>query len=199
MTTQDLKNTGETKMTTIYFIRHSIPDFNIHDDLTRPLTKEGRIACKSIVKYLTNIPITAMYSSPYRRSIETIEPLAQKLGLNITSIHDLRERKVSETWIADFNDFAKKQWADFTYKLPDGECLREVQARNIAALHQLIRKHPNETLVIGTHGTALSTIIHYYDSNFGFEHFNEIKSLMPWMVKMVFNHSELDSLTTIPL
>lgn len=186
-------------MTTIYFIRHAKPDFTIHEDTLRPLCIEGLAASEAITKRLKDETIHAIYSSPYLRAIQTIEPLAQKLGLNITSIHDLRERKVSETWIADFNDFAKKQWADFTYKLPDGECLSEVQARNIAALHQLIRKHPNETLVIGTHGTALSTIIHYYNPNFSFEHFNEIKSLMPWMVKMVFNQSELDSLTMIPL
>ncbi len=44
-------------------------------------------------------------------------------------------------------------------------------------------------IVIGTHGTALSTIVRYFDSSFGYNEFNQIKNLMPWIVMISFDHN----------
>ena len=99
---------------------------------------------------------------------------------------DFRERKVDSCWIEDFTSFCKAQWADFDYKLSDGETLREVQTRNIAALNRLLRAYSGKTIVVGSHGTALSAIIHFYDKRFGFEDFERIKGLMPWIVRFTF-------------
>lgn len=41
-------------------------------------------------------------------------------------------------------------------------------------------------LVIGSHGTALSTIINYYDDTFGYAEFEKIRELMPWIVCFTF-------------
>ena len=92
-----------------------------------------------------------------------------------------------DQWIEDSNGFCKRQWSDFDYKLSDGESLREVQRRNVAALQRVLREYSGESIVIGTHGTALSTIINFYDSSFGYEQFSEIKGLMPWLVCMKFD------------
>lgn len=186
-------------MTTIYFIRHAKPDFTIHEDAKRPLCKEGLEASEAIARFLKDETIHAIYSSPYLRAIQTIEPLARQLDQHIEIIDDLRERKVSDEWIVNFNDFAKRQWKDFDYKLTQGESLKEVQQRNISVLHHLLIKHPNETLLIGTHGTALSTIIQSYHPNFCFEQFEAIKNIMPWIVKMHFNGLKLNSLTSITI
>ena len=71
----------------------------------------------------------------------------------------------------NFASFCKAQWMDFDYKLSDGETLREVQERNIAVLNRLLNHHRNSTIVVGTHGTALSTIINFYDKQFGYKNF----------------------------
>lgn len=60
--------------------------------------------------------------------------------MEIKLIDDLRERKLADAWIEDFVDTAKKQWADFTFKLPTGESLQEVQDRNIAALNRILKR-----------------------------------------------------------
>lgn len=72
----------------------------------------------------------------------------------------------------------------FDYKLSDGESLREVQNRNIKALNEVLRMYEGKNIVIGTHGTALSTIINYYDSTYGYDDFERMKLIMPWIVKM---------------
>ena len=92
-----------------------------------------------------------------------------------------RERKVESGWIEDFTSFTKMQWNDFTYKLSDGECLQEVQTRNMSALQQVLNKYAGKNIVVGSHGTALSTIINYYDHSFGYNDFEKIKNVMPWM------------------
>lgn len=38
--------------------------------------------------------------------------------------------------------------------------------------------------VTGTHGTALSTIINYYDSTYRFADFMAMVNIMPWVVSM---------------
>jgi 2,3-bisphosphoglycerate-dependent phosphoglycerate mutase len=79
------------------------------------------------------------------------------------------------------------QWNDFTYKLSDGECLQEVQTRNMSALQQVLNKYAGKNIVVGSHGTALSTIINYYDHSFGYNDFEKIKNVMPWIVEFVFD------------
>jgi len=173
-------------MTTIYFIRHAEPDYSNHDDLTRSLTAKGRQDTHQLAKYFEDKQIDVVLSSPYCRAIETVKGIAEMIHSEVITVEDFRERRVDSCWIEDFDGFVKKQWEDFEYKLSDGECLREVQQRNIAALNKVLAEHPNKNLVIGSHGTALSTIINYYDPSFGYEDFNKIRALMPWTVKMSF-------------
>ena len=62
-------------MNRIYFVRHAKPDFSIHDDLTRPLAEEGIINSKKICEFLKGKNINRIYSSPYKRAIDTIKEL----------------------------------------------------------------------------------------------------------------------------
>jgi 2,3-bisphosphoglycerate-dependent phosphoglycerate mutase len=42
--------------------------------------------------------------------------------------------------------------------------------------------------VIGSHGTAISAIIHYYDHQYGIEHFNRIRNIMPFVARLEFEN-----------
>lgn len=186
-------------MNTVYFVRHSKPDFSIKDDATRPLSAEGIRLCKEVDKFLMDKDITKCYSSPYKRCVETVRGFANKKNLVIETVFDLRERKVSSGWIDDFLDFARRQWEDFEYRLSEGECLGEVQERNIRALHNILNENDNKKIVIGTHGTALSTIINYYDKEWNFERFMSIASKMPLIIKMDFDGVEFKGMEIIDL
>ncbi|CEO25530.1 histidine phosphatase family protein [Paraclostridium sordellii] len=178
-------------MNKIYFVRHAKPDFSVHDDLTRPLTDKGIIDSKNICKFLKEKSINKIYSSPYKRAIDTIKELAQNLSIKIEVVDDFRERKISNIWIEDFNKFSKSQWENFEYKLNDGESLNEVQSRNIKALHKILNENSNQNIVIGTHGTALSTIINYYDKTFDYLSFTKIKDIMPFIICMEFEKTNV--------
>ncbi|RGX13759.1 histidine phosphatase family protein [Paraclostridium sordellii] len=178
-------------MNKIYFVRHAKPDFSVHDDLTRPITDKGIIDSKNICEFLKEKSINKIYSSPYKRAIDTIKELAQNLNIKIEVVDDFRERKISNIWIEDFNKFSKSQWENFEYKLNDGESLNEVQSRNIKALHKILNENSNQNIVIGTHGTALSTIINYYDKTFDYLSFTKIKDIMPFIVCMEFEKTNV--------
>ncbi|MEG0844466.1 MAG: histidine phosphatase family protein [Romboutsia sp.] len=184
-------------MNRVYFVRHAKPDFSVHDDLNRPLTEEGLRDSEKLAEYFKDKNITKMYSSPYKRSLDTIKEVSNMFKLNIDIVEDFRERKISNDWIEDFDKFTEMQWNDFNYKLIDGETLSEVQSRNIKELHRILMENNEQEIVIGTHGTALSTIINYYDSNFNHSSFNEIKSIMPWIVCAEFEGVELISINNI--
>jgi 2,3-bisphosphoglycerate-dependent phosphoglycerate mutase len=179
-------------MTKVYFVRHAKPDFTVHDDFTRPLTEEGLNDSKKVTNFLLDKRITKIFSSPYKRAVDTVKDLADQLNLPIRLIDEFRERKIADKWIEDFHSFAKQQWSNFDYKLDSGESLSDVQKRNILALKEVLMDCKDETIVIGTLGTALSTMINYYQNNFLYEHFNRIKDLMPFIVCFTFNGDTLE-------
>lgn len=174
-------------MTKVYFIRHAEPDYSNKNDMERSLTPKGMKDRELVSSFLCDKDIDIVLSSPYRRAVLTVKDFSDKYGLEIKTVYDFRERKIDSCWIEDFNAFSKKQWEDFDYKLSDGESLREVQDRNIKALKKVLNECQGKNIVIGSHGTALSTIINYFDNSFGYDEFEKIKNLMPWAVEFVFD------------
>ena len=176
-------------MTTVYFVRHAEPNYDNHDDISRELSNKGLRDRKLVTEFLLDKQIDVVLSSPYKRAIDTIADFAELTDLEIQIIEDFRERKVDSEWIDDFNAFCEKQWENFDYKLSDGETLKEVQSRNISALDTVLKTYNEKNIVVGSHGTALSTIINYYDKTFGYSDFEKIRNLMPWVVKFVFENN----------
>ena len=173
--------------TMVYFIRHAEPNYENHDDLTRELSEKGLQDCQQLLPFFDKIEIDYFYSSPFKRAIDTIKPLARSRTKSINLIDNFRERKIDNTWIEDFDSFSKKQWLDKTYKLDKGESLQEVQKRQLEALNDLLKKHLGKTLVIGSHGTALSTLINYFQPAFDYDQFQAIKHLFPFVVAFEFD------------
>lgn len=186
-------------ITTVYFVRHAKPDFSVKDDRLRPLTEAGLQDSLKVTRALEGRRVDRIFSSPYRRACDTVLDLARARHLPITMVEDFRERRVDGAWIEDFLAFSRRQWADFDYKLEGGESLREVQQRNVSALHALLERHAGEHVVIGTHGTALSTLFNFFDPGFGFDAFWSLVDRMPYLVRFRFAGFEPVEQQTIDL
>lgn len=174
-------------MTTVYFVRHAEPNYDNHDDNTRELTAKGLADRERVTAYLADKQIGAVLSSPYKRAYDTVKPFADQSGLTIRTIDDFRERRVDSVWIEDFHAFSRRQWADFNYKLSDGECLREVLDRYLSGLSLVLTEYAGQNVVIGSHGTALSTLVDHFAPSFGYAGFESIRRVMPWIVRFVFD------------
>jgi len=184
-------------MTTVYFVRHAESDRSTIEDRSRPLTAKGQADCALVSEFLHDKNIDVVLSSPYKRAVDTITDFAESLGMTIHEVEGFRERE--RAWMEDMRPYTKKQWADFSYKHPGGESLAEVQERNVAALNDVLDRHKNKNIVIGTHGMALSTIINFYDKNYGFDDWMEMVFVNPWVAKLVFEDYDCVEIEKIDL
>lgn len=91
-------------MTTLYLVRHCEPNYHNHDDKNRELTAKGLQDSKDLVDYFKDKSISTIYSSPYKRCVDTIFETSHSLNIPITLIDDLRERKIDNIWIVDFRE-----------------------------------------------------------------------------------------------
>lgn len=176
-------------MTRVYFVRHAQPEHDHSDDRTRPLTKEGMEDAKIVLETLRDKEIKVFYCSPYKRSMDTIRETAMHYGVEILTDERLREREKG----ADGNNHGmfQKRWENHDYHEEGGESIRMVQSRNIEALKDILTEHEGKNIVIGTHGTALSTIMNYYKPEFGCKDFLRIIDWMPYIVEMDFDGQKL--------
>lgn len=177
-------------MTTIYFIRHAQSDTTVRDGRIRPLTPKGLSSRILVNEFLEGKNIDAVLSSPFKRAFDTVSDFAEKNGFVIKTIEAFCEQRSSSDMRRDHPEFRlslERQWADFSYTYSDGECLRDVQERNISGLNKVLKEYKDKNLVIGTHATALSVMINYYDNSYNFKDFEEMEYKLPWAVTMVFD------------
>lgn len=75
---------------TLYLLRHAAAgDRSKWEgvDALRPLTKKGRRQSEAIAGYLGDAGIERIYTSPYTRCVQTMEPLAEAIGAKVRE-HD---------------------------------------------------------------------------------------------------------------
>lgn len=183
----------EENITKVYFVRHAQPDFSHKDDRTRPLTPEGEKDAEAVTNFFKDKKIDVFYSSPYKRSIDTIKNAASYYGKEIFLDERLREREKG----LNSNNYGmfQKRWADFDYREENGESIGTVQKRNIAALTEILKSNGGKNVVIATHGTALSSILNFYNSEFGCKDFLRIIDWMPYVIELDFSEEKLLSVT----
>lgn len=170
--------------TELIMVRHAKVNYT-PEDKERALSKEGEEQRKDVFKILKDKHIDKIYSSPFKRAIDTIKPYADYKGMEINIVDDLRERKVSDVFIDDFETFSTNQWNDFDYKIEKGESLREVQQRGLRAIEEILKENRGKTLVVGTHGTFLGVLLNHYENKCDFNFWKKLK--MPAIITITYN------------
>lgn len=180
-------------MTRVYFVRHAQPDHGWEDTRTKPLTEEGKKDSQVVTEFFRGMEIDSFYCSPYKRSLDTISGAAALFGLDIITDERLRERDYGLDGNAP--GMFEKRWSDHDFHEENGESLSMVQERNIEALTEILRANKDKSIVIGTHGTALSTILNYCDPGFALDDFLRIIDWMPYIIELDFEDERLVSKT----
>ncbi|WP_238885068.1 histidine phosphatase family protein [Clostridium sp. YIM B02551] len=172
-------------MTSIYFIRHAQPDHDWEEDRTRPLSDAGMIDSKRVTEFFREMEIGYYISSPYKRSIDTIRESADGHGISIILDERLRER---ESGLSGNNmEMFKRRWDNLDFHEECGESLKMVQERNIKAIFEIINNYKDANIVIGTHGTALSTILNYFEPSYCCDDFLRMIDFMPYIIRLDFD------------
>ncbi len=81
-------------MSVFYFVRHAKAGSRSHwqgDDRLRPVGKKGAKQAEALIDIFKPFKISAIYSSPYLRCMQTVEPLARDRDLEVQEAGALAE------------------------------------------------------------------------------------------------------------
>lgn len=154
-------------MRIFYLVRHAHAEWR--PDENRPLSSRGLRDAQLVANILEERPIISIFSSPYMRALQTIEPLAVRLGLRICTDKRFRERELGELCTDSFEKAVQRTWVDMNFAFPGGETNQQAQARAIQALQELRDTDIRGHILIGTHGNLLALMLSHYDSQVGYE------------------------------
>ena len=151
----------------MYLTRHAHAEWR--DDEARPLSASGVEAAQLVADRLARQPIAAIYSSPSQRAIETVTPLADRLGLRPVLLPALRERALPVVTPAEFPGMVLDAWRRPEIAPRGGESNVTAQTRGLAVITSLLRRHAGEHVVAATHGNLLALVLNGFDPAFGYE------------------------------
>jgi len=168
-------NNTESSATRILLIRHGETDWNrLHRFQGRsdlPLNQNGREQAHALALGLKDQSLTAIYSSPLARAVETASlikvfhpsvPLFKEEGLVEMNLGEFEGMEAGH-WVVGHADFLKC-WRETpaSVRMPGGENLQEVQARAVSTLERIAKLYPMEsTLLLCSHNFVNLTILCY--------------------------------------
>ncbi len=131
------------------------------------LSPAGKQQADEIGQALSNTEISAIYSSPLIRAINTAKAIALYHHIDIKIEPDLRELEVGEmegkaisSLVTDFSHYLLQWNAGLgTEKLPGGESLSDLRERAWNIITRISAKHREETVVVVSHYFVILTII----------------------------------------
>ena len=182
-----------TTATRLYLVRHAHAVWR--PDESRPLSPRGRKDAEHVARLLAPLGIGAIYSSPSRRAVETIAPLATQAGLSPVLLDDLRERELPVQAPEAFESAVESSWRNPEKGVGDGESNRTAQARGVRAIQSVLSAHSGERIVVSTHGNLLALVLNAFDSSFGYQFWTRMT--FPDVYETTFDHTGLESVDRI--
>lgn len=177
--------------TVVYLLRQAetLPETGLENEAW-DLSDEGQLQARDLAFKLNDLGITVIYSSPFKRAISTVKPIAEKLDLPILLEEGFRELIATRDLLSpvEFQELTQKMWDDLTYSEKGAESMRECQLRFMQALNKIAKEHVGETILVCTHGTPLGAVLKVMDKGFGYDEWTKIK--MPDVYKLVSNGTE---------
>jgi probable phosphomutase (TIGR03848 family) len=133
------------------------------------LNKKGRAQASKVAKKLSRAPIKAVYSSPLERAMETAQPIAKALGLEVIIRQGLIETDVGK-WqgkkvkkLSQRKSWRKVQINPSRFRFPGGERIEESQHRFVKAIESLCAEHnPEDMFVCVSHADPIKLAVAFY-------------------------------------
>ena len=159
-------------VTTFLLIRHGLTDAVGHKITGRLpgvyLNETGRKQAESLPARLEQFQVTAIYSSPLERALETARPLAHSLQMAVHQSEALSEFDFGEWSGISLSELHQREdWKMFNLfrsstRAPGGELMTEVQTRTVSELHRLGQEHDGGTAALFSHADAIKAMLLHY-------------------------------------
>jgi 2,3-bisphosphoglycerate-dependent phosphoglycerate mutase len=178
--------------TTVYMVRHGESPKE-GTERTRGLTEKGYEDARRVTEFLRDKKIDVVVSSPYLRSILTVEQLALHKGEEVMVMEDLRERvfSSSDNRLEDkeLGPLLQKSFEDFNFSLEGAESNAACQRRAVHILKELLHTHQDKNVVIGTHGAVMTLMMNYFNPSFDLDFL--YSTTKPDIYRLEFNNEQL--------
>jgi probable phosphoglycerate mutase len=132
------------------------------------LTDEGKAGVEALAAWLADVPFKAVYSSPIDRSLDTARIVAARHGLSVRTRRGIGEVEYGKWTNRPLRSLMRtKLWGTVqrwpsAARFPDGETLREVQARAITEIEKLAEEHLKDPICCVSHGDVIKLIAAHY-------------------------------------
>lgn len=162
-------------MTKLIIIRHCQTIDNAKGKLQgyyndSDFTKEGLKQLDGLIKRLKNENIKAIFCSDIGRALNTSKVIANAHGLKPIPMKELREcnvgdwshlpvKEMLEKWMTYYNKRKKMGIKRESIRSPHGENSFDHQKRVVKVMEHIIKKYPNDTIVIVAHAGTNKVII----------------------------------------
>jgi 2,3-bisphosphoglycerate-dependent phosphoglycerate mutase len=152
-------------MKTVYLVRHA----SAHGQpVEAPLTEQGRKQALALVDFFKNKDVDIIYSSPFKRAIDTIRPLSESKDLKIVEDSRLGERILSTVDFEDWRDKLKQSFDDFDLIFEGGESQSEGMIRAKTMLEDILISREDHVLLV-SHGNMTTLLMRYFNESFGYD------------------------------
>ena len=131
------------------------------------LTAVGRNQAEALAHFLSSSKIERIVSSPFRRAIQSIEPLAHSLHLEIETDERLIERVLGDTSPSHWLICLRETFADLDLSFPGGESSKAATQRAVSAIHDILDCEQQTTALV-SHGNLSTLLLHHFDKTISF-------------------------------
>jgi len=159
--------------TKVLLVRHGETEWSKDDRFTGvsdiPLTDIGREHAQALARRLSRFSsqITAVFSSPMKRSIETAQIIANQIDLSVQIVSELRELNYGAWEGLRREEILTQFFEEYTiwasdpaiHSPPQGETGQALIKRVLPSIERLITNYAGETIVIVAHKTVNRLLI----------------------------------------
>ncbi|MCK0473178.1 histidine phosphatase family protein [Halalkalibacter sp. APA_J-10(15)] len=166
-------------MKKVYVIRHCEAE---GQPPVSPLTNRGLKQAIELAAFFENSKVERIISSPYKRAIQTIQPLAKQVNVEIEVNRQLKERVLSTNYLSDWPEKLRNTFEDFELKFDGGESSQEA-AKRITEVVEDVFKGAFENTIIVSHGNLISLLLNSYNKDFGFNDWSNLSNPDVYLLK----------------
>lgn len=152
----------------LYLVRHGETDWNrahrIQGSTDVPLNDTGREQARATGRLLAGRQWHAVYSSPLSRAVETAQLIADELGLpDPVAVDDLVERQYGQA--EGLTGWQVEARFPGDQPVPGRESRSAVATRVLPALVGLAERHPDQSIVVVSHGGVIRSVLQALDAD----------------------------------
>ena len=159
-------------MTTFFMVRHAVTD-HTGKRLSGwmegiSLSAQGRDQAETVAASLSGVRFDGIYSSPIERTNETARAIASRHSVRVQTRRGLGEVDYGGWTNRPLRSLMRtKLWSTVqrfpsAARFPDGESLREVQARALIEIERIGAEHPKGNVCCVSHGDVIKLVLAHY-------------------------------------